>query len=362
MHFANELTANGNEVYFVNPPSPDSRSTDLAYINKNAGLENITVINLKPVKNLLFFRHKLPIVFSFISRRYAKEISKLVGGPIDEVWCFNPHLFSSLKHFHAKRNYLLLYDFYKGNYIDKLVTTSDKIISVSKLILDHYKTALPPKLFVQHGLSRQFAGISETKIKTNSFSEISGSRIRIGYVGNLLREGMDVEIATKIIEENQDKEFHFWGPHSAENNNVAHKSMVIKDEQKKFIEFLQSRPNVFLRGIKPTSVLASEINEMDCFLFLYCSDKDSNKASNSHKIMEYLSTGKSIISTYVSNYEGTDLLIMCEPDNTSSLPALVKKVTGNLSFYNNAENQRKRISFALDNTYARQIERIRNFS
>jgi hypothetical protein len=43
------------------------------------------------------------------------------------------------------------------------------------------------------------------------------------------------------------------------------------------------------------------------------------------------------------------------------LPALFKEVTGNLEVYSSPERQQQRIRFALDNTYRRQVVRIREF-
>ena len=361
MHYANELAVRGNKVYFINPPSQGDGTGDLAVINRDNTIENITIIDIKPVKGVLFFRHKLPIVFNAISRRYSKKINALIPGKIDEVWCFNPHLFASLKHFNASKNFLMIYDLYKGNYIMKIARTADALISVSQFILDHFVDTSIPKLLVQHGLSNDFASISESKLSKGNFGSVAGDRIRVGYVGNLLREGMDTDVAMKIIAQHPENEFNFWGPHSTVDNNVAGRDMVISEKMAGFISFLHAQPNVFLRGTKKPGELAKEINGMDCFLFLYSAEKDSNKASNSHKIMEYLSTGKAVISTYVSNYHDTDLLVMCEPGDNGQLPELFSEVTENLALYNSQEKQYQRISFALDNTYARQIERIQSF-
>jgi hypothetical protein len=100
---------------------------------------------------------------------------------------------------------------------------------------------------------------------------------------------------------------------------------------------------------------------MDAFLFLYSPAKDLNGASNSHKLLEYLSTGKPVISTYVSNYEGTGLLEMGRREDEPLLNALFDEVTHNLALYNSPERQQQRIQFALDNTYRRQVVRIREF-
>jgi hypothetical protein len=52
---------------------------------------------------------------------------------------------------------------------------------------------------------------------------------------------------------------------------------------------------------------------------------------------------------------------MCEKEEEEKLPSLFDQVVENLALYNREEQQRRRIDFALDNTYSRQIDRIRQF-
>ena len=48
-------------------------------------------------------------------------------------------------------------------------------------------------------------------------------------------------------------------------------------------------------------------------------------------------------------------------DDKEELPGLFNTETKNLSFYNNDIKQKKRIEFALDNTYSRKVDRIYKF-
>jgi hypothetical protein len=100
---------------------------------------------------------------------------------------------------------------------------------------------------------------------------------------------------------------------------------------------------------------------MDAFLFIYSPRTEMNGASNSHKLLEYMSTGKVIIATHVSSYAGTDLLEMSDPMEEQRLPDIFDAVIRDLAGYNSAERQIGRIRFALDNTYARQVERVQQF-
>lgn len=357
MHYAIELAALGNKVLFVNPPRPGNQKK-LAVLNTGSPVEGITIIDTKEIKGSLFLRHKLFFVFKLLSAQYAEEIKKIAGCKINELWCFNPHAYMNLRKFEADKTILLLYDLYKGSHIFKVAETADAIVSVSQLILDYYDEASPPKLLLQHGLGKHFADLANERLKKNHFSEVENGKIKIGYVGNLFRGGIDMEAAKEIILQHADKEFHFWGPYNADNNNVGAKELPIAN--KVFIEFLQSQNNVFLHGIKDQPGLAREVSGMDAFLFLYATDKDVNAASNSHKILEYLSTGKVVISTYVSNYRKTDLLAMPGEKN-NHFPELFNTIIADLKFYNSEQKQKQKIEFALSNTYSRQVDIIHKF-
>jgi hypothetical protein len=355
MHFAISLAEAGNNVFFVNPPGANNN------VNKKSlnSISNLTIIDTKHIPGNLFLRHKFPFIHKFISLYYIKAIKKEVRCKIDEVWCFNPHIYGNLKKFGAKKSLLLLYDLYSGRHVVKAANSADAIVSISKIILDHYQNTSPPKILLQHGLGEQFAKIASQRIEKNNFKIKEGDRVKVGYVGNLLRVGMEHSIARKIIEANDRIEFHFWGPISNTDNNVISKQENQLSHNLDFISFLQSQSNVSLHGVKEQEALAREMNQVDAFIFLYSAGKDINKASNSHKLIEYLSTGKVTVSTYVSNYAGSDLLEMCERED--SFPSLFNQVINNLSIYNSIEKQKARVHFALQNKYTSQIQKIHEF-
>ena len=360
MHYANELAGKGNNVFFVNPPRALT-GKKLASVAEEREGGRLTVIDIGEVKGSLFLRHKLPFLYRLVNRRYARAIKKITGPKIDQVWCFNPHVFVDLRVFGAGTRILLLYDFYRGAHILRAAASADALVSISQVILDFYADTAPPKLLLQHGLGAAFAGRASERLAAGDLAVVGGPKVRIGYVGNLLRTGMNTVIAKKVIETNPDAEFHFWGPHSLAANNVTPPDSVIPAELTELVEFLKNSKNVILHGMADQQTLATGLFEMDMFLFMYSPKKEMNSASNAHKLLEYLSTGKVVVSTHVSNYAGTGLMAMCDKDNEEELPEIFTRVIGDLSRYNSAEEQRRRISFALDNTYVRQTDRILDF-
>lgn len=358
MHFAIELAGLGNKVYFVNPPTKNNQP-GRAVLNTQIEFPNIKIIDTRIFRRSLFFRHKLFFIYELISARYIKTIKKIVGEKISEVWCFNPQVYVNLDKFNAEKSLLLLYDMYQGKHVFKAAESAQYIISVSQLILDQFKNTKAPKLLLQHGLGKFFADKADQKMAQQDFSKPGTGKIKIGYTGNLLIAGMDIDAVIKVINQHQDKEFHFWGPFDlGVHNNIS--SGVLHTENRLFIEFLKRQENVFLHGVKSQSELVKGISEMDAFLLMYLPGKGLSQASNSHKIMEYLSTGKVVVSNFISNYAGSDLIEMVEEEN-EDLGELFNRVTAGLSFYNSEVKQKQRIEFALDNTYSRQVDRIYKF-
>ena len=357
MHYAAELAAKGHNVFFVNPPRQSAHKDDV-YINDSIAIPHIAIINIKPVKQGLLLRHKFPALYRQLTKLYVKKIKKITGNHIDELWCFNPNMFTAPKQFGAKKTLLLLYDFYKGKHVAAACKDADALISITHVAYDYYKRADKPSLLLPHGLAGCFAVIAEERLKNNNFIVQHGKKIKIGYTGNLLRQGMNTLLAKKLIEKNSQAEFHFWGPDSLKENNVSglsEASQVHLD----FLQFLKNSGNVVLHGVKAVNELAEEMQAMDAFIFLYSVKTDINAASNSHKILEYLSTGKVIISTFVSQYQNNSFLVMSKDE--ASFLATFEKVISSLPEYNAPELQKKRMIFALENTYHTQIERINRF-
>lgn len=349
MHFAIGLAKLGYQVFFVNPPRKYEKSAK-CFAEKLAGHDNIILIHVREHPLRITGREKFYPLFKWIERGYIREIRKITG-QVDEVWNFNPLFVVNADQFHAKRNLLFMYDFFKVKTIHKAAAKADGIISVAQNILDYFKQIDKPKLLLQHGLAPAFEKETENIMPT----EMTNNHIKIGYVGNLFRQGIDRKACKQIIVDHPEIMFHFWGPYALEGNNVS--TDDAGNEIKSFIEFLKNKENVILHGMKTPEELANEMQGMSAFLFLYNRKSDLNAAANAHKILEYLSTGKAVFSMFVSKYEGSDLLIQDEKDS-EDFAGFFKREIQAIEQHNQIEKQKKRIAFALENTYAKQIDRI----
>jgi hypothetical protein len=100
------------------------------------------------------------------------------------------------------------------------------------------------------------------------------------------------------------------------------------------------------------------MQEMDGFLICYDIDRDQSKGTNYHKILEYISTGKVVISNNVSTYANQgDLVQMPQERNNEFLAKLAGDIVNNIEQYNTDNLKRKRIEFVLEHTYAKQVDK-----
>ena len=94
-------------------------------------------------------------------------------------------------------------------------------------------------------------------------------------------------------------------------------------------------------------------------LICYAVADDPNRGCNSHKILEYLSTGRVIVSNHVPDYAGRpDLIRMVPTTDNAPLALLFGETIRDVRMLNEPTFQAIRISHALCNTYAKQLDRI----
>lgn len=356
-NYAIELAKNGNKVYFLNPPTY-KKGFGAISIHVNQERPNLYLVDYILPLTVHVLRFKARSVYDFIIKKSL--ISKLNGlEKFDEIWCFEPNIFSNFNYFNAKKKMLFLVDQHDNDTLRKLVATADGVATISTLILNYFDFTKKPKLLLNHGLNETFASLANAKIKKGISFSIN-SPVKAAYVGNLLQGNrVDYETLGLIIRQHPNVEFHFYGPYEEKENTLG---STLSEGMRYFINFLKASANVKLHGVMVQSEMAVQMHTMDAFLTCYNYLTDDNKSSNCHKIIEYLSTGKVVIANRIMTYEGTDGLLEMPAEFTNeNLPSLFNEVINNLIEYNSPEKQRVRIDFALDNTYQSHIKTISQF-
>ena len=348
-HYAIELANRGNQVYFLEPPvvnQPESIRKQVL-----ADHPSITLIKYKPFFNTNI-RFHFRWLFDVLMRAQVNRILRSIGKELDIVWSFDTNLYTSLSWFGASTRLYHVVDPVKFRHQIMLGMSADLIIGVSEKILRSFSGISTPKYFINHGITGAYHQLAKSLLESG-VQKKADQVIRVGYIGNLLRGPFNYPVFKTIISKYPHYEFHFWG-----------NAQVTKDsspESISFVKFLREKENVFLHGLKKPDELVKSLGVMDAFLLAYLFIEGESDQSNSHKILEYLSTGKVVISSFVETYRNMDPLIcMTEEFKDEKFPELFENVINRLDFYNSPATQESRIKLALDNNYVNHITRIEN--
>ena len=209
-------------------------------------------------------------------------------------------------------------------------------------------------MLLQHGLSGEFVNFKRSNKESILCKSSNEFNIMCGLCGNFLRPDIDFDTIDNIVSENSNVFFHFFGAFKIQSNNLGgtlNNATIIKK--------IESLNNVHFYGIIKPDELPSYLFQMDMFLVCYNIEKDQSGGTNYHKIMEYLSTGKIIVSNNVTRFKNTDLFSYGKSrTNNDDLSMLFYSVTKELYRYNVKELQDRRRYFANSNSYSSLVHSI----
>lgn len=343
-NYAIELAALGNQVIFLNPPQK-GKSWKGQWLNTSFK-------GLKVLEYSTFFPNKIRfhsyLLYSLLMRSQLQFIRRKIAANIDVLWCFEPNVFPSLNWFNARTKIYHPVDFLTNERQVNLGKNADIIFSVADNILQLFNHLTVPKYFINHGLSSYY---STSEIQPTVTSD--ERPLKFAYIGSLFIPGLDRASLRRVIEIHPDIEFDFYGRYEREKN--------VSEEMRVFIDFLSTAANVRLKGVLHPKELSQHLKKYHGFLLCYNPSKELNSGSNSHKMLEYLSFGKVIVSSKINAYEHLDQeVLMSKKEDNSDYVALFDEAVKNIHVYNDSTLSKKRRAISMDNTYMAQIQKIDN--
>lgn len=351
-HYAVELAKAGNTVYYMEGPLWPQGNIGKTVVK----LEPTEFDNLHVIRHWLpypaFIKHKFEWLHLLLIKKHIDKVLKHIGRKVDVVWSFDISNTLPLSAFPADmvKIFMPVDEPKKRNYIEG-AKTAQAIFSVTQEILDMYKPSGVPEKFLNHGVADAFI-VQEISDKVNT-------PVNVGLSGNFLRPDLDWDTILAVISNHPDVVFNFYGTTSTDGANLTAVKHLNLDPA---LEQLKIMPNVQLHGLVNKERLTIELKRMDAFFICYDIDKDASSGTNYHKVLEYLATGKVIVSNNITTYANTpELLSMPQERNNGKLVALFGDVIKNLDKYNSYERQKARIDFAKHHTYTSNIKKIESF-
>lgn len=323
-HWANELSKK-NTVFFLNPAG----SFSLLNFNINQTLisKSLTSINYR---NAIPFSGRY-LLFNFLHELFFSLcLNFKLKHPIDLVISFDPFR-PFLPKFITNESIYYAADDYK-TFLEKIIIKKSKIvIAVSEVLMKK----LNAKHTIKHGVPDQYY----TFLPYKNSDDISL------FCGASFSDRIDYELLTKIARKYINNNLILVGP------DQTHES------KNHFIN-LMNLPNVKYLGEIDFYDYMDEIDKARICLVPYLMNQQGNML-NSLKIIQYLSKGKPIVSSFFKDYEKyveeqPDLMYMTK-DKKTFLSLIDKAI---LEDYSDETFYANRFKFASNFFYSEQLKQL----
>lgn len=341
-HYARYLSKK-NTVWFLNAIGDYSLKKKIR-ITKHEDY-NIYIIDYKPYIRGI---NKLPEFLLNIMLKYQISIIKnAIQKPLDIVWSFDPNRFWNLKFWKVPLKIYHTVDFhYQARFENISCYSADVVFGIADLIINPIKHFNKKIFKINHGVDYD----ESVLVPTNNLAKVNipgKNKLKAVYLGNFHRD-VNYKLIHQLSEENPEVDFILIGPYKGAKMGA----LKIKTGD---YEMLSKQKNVFFIGEIKSYDIQSYLDKIDINLLLF-NDDAQIKHCNPHKLLFYLLSGKVIVSNVIDEYKNSDLLEMV--DSIDEYSQKFKQVVSNIDELNNERKQMHRISFAKDNTYLKQIEKI----
>ncbi len=348
-HYSLEMHKLGANIFFLNPPS---RSFG-GFLKTTEIFEKFKVIDFQlhipgRIKNYL------PKIYYYYMSFIVKRISALVNNDIFLSIDFSrdlPFSLTKANYFNAKHKIFFPVDNPHVDYINNSKNISDMYFSISEDILKMINKGNNYHYCLGHSVSSDFF------TNENIINEYNPSSINIGYVGNFFMDNIDYDTIIQLVKTNRGIKFHFIGPNEVKNQS---NNLGVQHNNIKSIKVLEAQNNTIFHGVLYRDQLVKFSRKLDAMFLCYFEVGAHSAAPvNSHKILEFLALGKTVISNYFEDYKllNDDLIFMPNKNHTSSQYInKFKLVIDDLHNLSNKLYLIKRRNFAKKRTYKKSTK------
>lgn len=337
-HYARTLAAEGHQVLFLDPPVPGMREIRLEPVPSHPGVVRVRAPRVAPG-----LRRMPAGLRRWLEACWLRRLEQQLGRPIEVVWLFENSRFFDLRFAGSRLRIYHQVDLNQNFHPAIAARTADICFCTSELIRQELLPYNVHCYRVNHGVALPPHPLKLSEAQLKKFDTPGPQAV---YIGNLEMAYLDVDLMVKIVWQHPDVQFHMVGSYMREGRLYPH---------------LAPFANVHWWGKIKSSLIPAVLEKADVLLVCYQA-KHHHDQSNPHKLMEYLASGRAIVATYTDEYKTHHhLLAMSHPYNNSAFDVLFNDVLSRLSHYNSPVMASERRRFALNNTYFKQITRIKTF-
>ncbi|CAK8723044.1 glycosyltransferase [Candidatus Electrothrix aarhusensis] len=332
-HYARTLAERGARVFFLNPP--DDSQSEFKIENKKS-ISNLHIVSAPNIARGLRFYPS--ILRRWLEKRWLARFEKAIDTKIDIIWLFENSRFFDMRFAGYRLKIYHQVDLNQNFQPEVAASTADICFCTTDFIKDELLPYNSKTYKIHHG----------TALVKNKGQLMADQQARFNldcphavYIGNLDMLYLDAELLADVVRRFPEVHFHFVGGYN---------------EKGKLWNLASSLSNVTWWGKVDHSMIPAILDHVDILLVTYQAERYKDQASP-HKFMEYLASGKVIVSTYTDEYKDKhQLLEMVERND--DFPDTFGKIVANLEKYNSPERQDARIEFARQHTYDKQLDKI----
>ena len=317
-HYAIELCRKGNQVFFLNPPNGEFSVRKTKY-------ENLSVIDYKGFVKGLYYYPKW-IRKREVSKVFRK-LERLSQCKFDILWSFDNSVFFDLDTLSKevlKISHIV--DLNQDFQTARAATSANICFGVIPSIVDRLKQYNNYSFLIPHGV--------ELHLKEISRVHLPGEKKKKAlYFGNLAMPHLNWLLLKKALETFTEVDFILLGSH---HDKVP----------------LDGYSNLHLLQPVEASHLSDYMAAVDT-LFLFYSAEYLTSYASPHKLLEYFSSGKPVVSNAFPEYDKYGDLIYQANNDKEWLTNFSMAITET-----DPQKSKQRIDIALANTYEHRIGEI----
>jgi glycosyltransferase involved in cell wall biosynthesis len=336
-HYAIELAKKGNQVYFINAPSSKQKGITIREEQDYPGLFIVDYrILFKGQRFLPGFLRRT------IDRFFFRQLQKKAKCKFDVVINFENSRFYDFRF--LPPDILSIYFQVDENqdYHPLVAARSANItLAINEEIRLFLQQSGKEVFKISHGFSGTLSGQAKDIIEGQYNYQPTNKNLTAAYVGNIDNGYVNQDLLIELVQAYPEITFILYGPYSAKG---------------KVYQSLMGMANVIFKGKIPSYMIAGELAKADILFYLYIDSFDSS----SHKVLEYLASGKAIIGNQLKEYQEADFISFAD---SKIYLAKFKELISTIKERNNTDLMRKRIEFAVNNNYGKkllQVEEIIN--